>query len=404
MGSIRTAAVLAVALGASTLGAQGTTAISGVDIGHVAPVITVSDPRLPSESTPDVGYANPIYQAPPGTGFDGVARLLMTDPDGYVTSGCSGSLLWTGQDILTAAHCVTSGSNAVTASAVYSGFMNADGSVTNIKSSAIYVNPLYNGGIGADPNGSPIDPNDIAIIHLSAPATGITGYDLYTGNPMSQPTVFAGFGLTGNGVVGGQVNNLFDDLVDGSQPVRRIAVNQWDATLSADGSTIYNDFESPIMMSDFDDGTLVNNTLCNFFGGPTNPYGLSSADLNNVCNSGAGKLEGSIDEGDSGGPGLIWNSVTGKFEIAGVASFGDERCYDVADNTSADFNVDGTCPVGYDFNGGYFGSLSAHVDPAVGDNMVFIASVTPEPTSFALLGTGLLVLLPAANLRRRRKH
>jgi hypothetical protein len=406
MRTLRPFAAVAVLFGTSVLGAQSTTSVPGNGIGdHVASLITVADPAIPTPGTPDVGYNDPRYQAPYGTGFDGVARLLMTNSQGFVTSGCSGTLLWTGQDVLTAAHCVTSGSNAVTASAVYSGFLNPTGGVTNIKSAGIYVNPAYNGGLAANPNGSAIDPNDIAIIHLSRPADPwMTGYYLYGGDPLGQPTVFAGFGLTGNGITGGTVNTLFDDLLGTGEPVRRIALNEWDVTLSGDASTLNSGFVTPILLSDFDDGTLGHNTLCNFFGGPGNPVGLPPDQLANVCDPGYGIFEGMTGSGDSGGPGFIWDAVMGRFEVAGVASFGSERCWNPNDGSATTPHPDGSCPAGYQLNGSYFGSYAGHVDPGVGANFAFIASVTPEPSSIALLAAGLFAFAPAIARKRRRQR
>jgi trypsin len=405
MRSFRPLAAVGLLFGATVLGAQGVTSISASGIGdHVASLITVADPATPSASTPAVGYNDPRYQSPYGTGFDGVARLLMTDDQGFITSGCTGTLLWTGQDVLTAAHCVTSGSNVVTASSVYSGFLNPTGGVTNIKSSAIYVNPAYNGGLAANPNGSAIDPNDIAIVHLSRPADSwMTGYYLYGGDPIGQPTIFAGFGLTGNGVTGGTVNTLFDDVLGTGQPVRRLALNEWDETLTADASSIYSGFATPILLSDFDDGTLAGNTLCNFFGGPANPAGLPPDQLTNVCDPGYGIYEGMIDSGDSGGPGFIWDAAMGRYEVAGVASFGSLRCWNPSDGSATNPNPDGSCPPNYALNGGYFGSYAGHVDPAVGANFAFIASATPEPSSIALLATGLFAVAPTMVRRKRSK-
>jgi hypothetical protein len=402
--NVRIFAALSIALGSGALSAQQVAppVSAGAVRDHVAPLITVADPAQPTPSTPNVGYNNPVYQAPYGSGFDGVARLLMTNPQGYITSGCSGSLLWTGQDVLTAAHCVTSGSNVVTAGAVYSGFLNPGGTVTNVRSSAIYVNPAYNGGRDASPNGSAIDANDIAVIHLSHPVNWITGYNLYFGNPLGQPTIFAGFGLSGNGVTGGVVNTLFDDILHTGEPVRRIALNQWDATLSSDANYISPGMISPIMLSDFDNGSASGNTLCSFFGGSTNPYALPPSAFHQVCNTGYGLYEGAIGSGDSGGPGLVWDAAMSRFEIAGVASFGSERCWNPSDSTTAIFNSNGTCPTHYQLNGGYFGSYSGHVDPSVGQNWAFLASATPEPSSLALLGTGLFAVAPAMLRRRRR--
>ncbi|HSU96903.1 MAG TPA: PEP-CTERM sorting domain-containing protein, partial [Gemmatimonadaceae bacterium] len=64
----------------------------------------------------------------------------------------------------------------------------------------------------------------------------------------------------------------------------------------------------------------------------------------------------------------------------------------------------GSCPAGYQLNGSYFGSYAGHVDPGVGANFAFIASVTPEPSSIALLATGLFALAPAIARKRRRRQ
>jgi hypothetical protein len=108
-------ACLVTVVGTIALNAQVPHSVSAGGIGdHVASIITVTDPAQPSAAHPGVGYNDPRYQSPFGTGLDGVARLLMTNDQGFITAGCSGSLLWTGQDVLTAAHCVTDGSNVVT--------------------------------------------------------------------------------------------------------------------------------------------------------------------------------------------------------------------------------------------------------------------------------------------------
>ncbi len=259
--------------------------------------------------------------------------------------------------------------------------------MTNIESSAIHVNPNYTGSV--------IDPNDIAIIHLSRVADPwMTRYGLYTQDPLFQPTLFVGFGLTGNGNTGGVINTLFNDLLDTGEPIRRLGLNSWDSSLL--GNYLYDQPVSPILLSDFDDGSAANNTICQFWGGSV-PAGVNPG----VCSTGFGLYEVGTASGDSGGPGFIWDPATQQWEIAGVTSFGSERCYDPSTGDATDPSANGTCPAGYQLNTGYFGAYAGEVDPAMGGNLAFIYGVTPEPSSFALIGTGLLVIVPMIRRRRR---
>lgn len=382
---------IAVVLAAGTASAQSRI---GAPIGsnrsndRPAPTVTVADLTPPSTTT---GYNDPRYQSPYGTGMDGVARLLMRNSAGTPVSGCTGSLLWTGVDVLTAAHCVSSGNGVINVGSVDAGFLNASGGLTTISSSAIYVAPGYTGNV--------VDGHDLAVIHLNRRADDwMTRYGLFQGNPMYQPVTFVGYGLTGNGNTGGVVSTQFNDLFGHGSPVRRLGSNSFESTY--DGSYLYSGFSAAILMSDFDNGTAAKNTLCNFWGGPSNPYGIPTPTLNAICNAGAGINEVGIGAGDSGGPAFVF--MNGQYQIAGVASFGSIRCYSPANGTTAPFTPQGTCPTGYQVNGGYFGSYAGHVAVGTASNLGFIYSATPEPSSLALLGTGLASLVPMIRRKRTR--
>jgi hypothetical protein len=370
------------ALLAAQAGAQTKVAADPQYFGNESNTIAVADV---TPTSPGTGYNNPRYQAPSGSPFDGVARLLMIQQNGAPYSGCTGTLLNDGHDVLTAAHCVSPLAGNPVLGGVEVGFLNPNGGLTNLHASSWTVMGGYTGAV--------VDPNDLAIVHLDDTAPSwIPRYGLFTGIPLGQQVEFVGFGLTGNGITGGTVNTLFSDL-SGGVPVRRMGFNSWDVTY--DGQYVYNGYATPIMLSDFDDGSASKNLLCNVFGGP-------GPGKDQVCNSGYGLDEVEIGSGDSGGPGMIFNTQTGQWEIAGVASFGSQRCYNPTTGLVASPLSNGNCPSGYQKNGSYFGSYAGHVSVAGGAQQLFVANTAPEPSSLALLGTGLAAIVPM--LRRRRRN
>src|SRR5690606_18512171 len=135
------------------------------------------------------------------------------------------TLLSTGWDILTAAHCVADAQGNIDVIGVNAGFLDAGGGVTSIDASGIYVKPGY----GA--TGTAIDPNDLAIIRLSREADPwMTRYNLYQGSALFETALFAGYGLTGNGMTGAYYSTLFNEFYFGTPPVRRAGFNSWEST------------------------------------------------------------------------------------------------------------------------------------------------------------------------------
>ncbi|MBI3789598.1 MAG: trypsin-like serine protease [Gemmatimonadetes bacterium] len=318
---------------------------------------------------------DPRYSTPRGAGNDGVAGLLITKPSG--TFLCTGSLLMSGQDILTAAHCLANSSGVVDATSVQAVFFpnGSSGSFT-VTSTSFRVNSLYNGQV--------INDNDIAIIRLATPITtpGIDRYNIWTGPIPTNNTVnFVGFGLRGSGALG----------FTAGAGSRRQGLNRFDF------------FNSPgVLISDFDSGNQLNDASCYFNPGSS------------FCDLGTGADEVGLGGGDSGGPAFITSG--GQRYIAGVASFGATFglglvnpfgiCVPAGD-PRASTDATGCLPgnflaLGPDIDNslnGTFGEFNGHVSTAYQAGWIMNNTV-PEPASFVLVGSGLLGLL---GVMRRRK-
>ncbi|MBL8823007.1 MAG: trypsin-like serine protease [Planctomycetia bacterium] len=192
----------------------------------------------------------------------------------------SGSLLWTGRHILTAAHVLDdNGDRRPDAGGFNVTFVLGDGTtraIDNIPSSAVRFPSTWTGAW----NGG----SDIAIIELPALAPlQVERYQIYQAtNEVGQIVTVSGFGATGNGAVG-----LF-----GGNGVRRAGENRIDTT-----RVVTSGPSNSIIRMDFDSGRTVND----FFG----------------RNTGLGTREAKPDSGDSGGPAFIGRLIAGVFSGMG---------------------------------------------------------------------------------------
>ncbi|MBN2021737.1 MAG: trypsin-like serine protease [Pirellulales bacterium] len=212
-----------------------------------------------------------------GTGYDGVVQVFAGGGSG------TGSLLLSGNHILTAAHVVADDfGNALPASAVSVTFTLPTGLVS-IPASEVFVHPAYNGDI--------FDGNDVAIIVLANPGPAeAERYDIYRGNnDLGQAFDRYGYGYTGIGPTG-------EDTTVDTTYILRGGENVYEALGSQLG------INAGILVYDFDDGTAEHDAL-----------GLGY----NIVDTGLpDDRETNSARGDSGGPAFI-NGL-----IAGITSGG----------------------------------------------------------------------------------
>lgn len=224
----------------------------------------------------------------PPTFYDGVASLFLARTDGNF--GCSGALLADSLHVLTAAHCVTNSSgvqNVIVSNATFnlSGGPTLPYSVTGIN-----VAPGWTGNATMG--------NDLAILTLAGPATGIQSYDIYRGSgELGVVGDKAGYGKTGTGTSGdtqsGGTLRSGQNIYDAYGSIFNVVPGVGPAAAGAN------------LAYDFDDGTAAHDGFGFFFG-------INNLDTALVL----ANQEVMSAPGDSGGPTFI-DGV-----IAGITSYG----------------------------------------------------------------------------------
>lgn len=312
--------------------AAGLVAQAGATLAPGAP--SLAAPLLTTFDDP----ANHVVTAP--SWLDGVAKLIITRSDG--TFGCSGTLVGGGAWVLTAAHCVTSDTGALNASAATVTFAAAAGA-PSLAASAFEVHPSWNGDIlfGAD----------LALIGLaqSAPAA-VTRYDIVrdAGIESAEQATIAGYGVSGTGTSG---------FVAGSFGTLHSGLNRLD--------TVWDLAGSPFAF-DFDNGTIDQDAIGRLTTGLPQDLGF-------------GTQEVMVVPGDSGGPSFIGTL------LAGVHSFG------ATFGPPIDF--------GDNFVNGNFGELGGDTRVAAYAGWIDGVTAVPEPSGYAMFAAGLALIGFAARRR-----
>jgi hypothetical protein len=252
---------------------------------RLAPVVGATQAGTPVV----LGPTDPLTAA--GSSSGGIVQIL-TPGGGSLGTG---ELLSTGRDILTAAHIVTNSNGVVIPGIFTITFQLPAATMMTVPSTAITVNPGW--------NGNPAHGSDLAIIALPTPAPAAAArYPLYTGNnEVNQTYNLEGYGQTGTGALGSTSPGWVT-----SSGTLRSGNNTWDGTDQIFSMPQANPFPANLMLapgfpansalvSDFDDGTAAHDALGFYFG----VVGLG------VPN------ESIAAPGDSGGPEFLGNAVAG---------------------------------------------------------------------------------------------
>jgi len=237
-------------------------------------------------------FGNPSkYVTPSGGVYDGVGDLILTRDD--FTVRCSGALLTSGIHVLTAAHCVTDDEGNFI---LESGFATFEGDTgdfqISVLASATEVHPDWDGDFF-------VKGNDVAVLKLVSVAPAeITRYDIdRNGSNDLAVGDKAGYGRSGNGDNGDVMPS--GKKRDGQNKYDDVADTMLDALGYRPGVHFV---PGSVLQYDFDNLEPENDAFGFFFCNVTDP---------DLCDTGLGTDEVNSAPGDSGGPTITSDGITG---------------------------------------------------------------------------------------------
>lgn len=235
--------------------------------------------QLESRLAPVVGATAIPAPVLPGAGYDGV--VMVTNPGGGLGTG---SLLFNGRHILTAAHNVDGNDDGEVDPGIHQVlFQLPGGNVTiNVPAANILIHPSYRTATGVNST------FDLALMRLPAIRPfGAEEYSLYkNSNEKGRTFTIVGYGRTGTGVTG---------AVAGTSGTKRSGTNQVGA-LEDLSVPVFGSYRR--IRADFDNTPAINATP------PTSVDRLGDG-------AGLGANEVSSARGDSGGPWFINGLIAG---------------------------------------------------------------------------------------------
>lgn len=327
--------------------------------------------------------------------LDGVARLWFTDSAG-ASSVCSGTLLAGGRHVLTAAHCADDFSSMRVDFGLVAGVASVSRSVSVDR---VWLAPGWNGTLSTGA--------DLAVLELDAPVTSIQGAVLATGSALGRDFLFAGQGTTTTGA-STQGGNW------GDWGWAHWGTNTFDVTSKvfkdATGGR-GDDTYGETWLFDFDAVGVGHAVRHNTLAAPNNrpmrlhtTHRLAQIEGDDWSSStGLGASEALLAPGDSGAGAFVWDGT--QWRLSGVMSWTMQQC-DPRSRATCDYSAGNPSSFGdlaaatavYSHVEWIDGILDARSQPL--SVAVAVVGVVPEPSTYGMLGAGLL-MLAWLSMRRR---